>query len=265
MNEMNIIQQNNVMGREIDVYGTAAEPMFLAKDVAEWIDYTKSTQGHYNVSKMLSTVDDDEKQLSSVVIAGQSRNVWFLTEDGLYEVFLQSRKPIAKQFKKQIKQMLKTIRVTGGYVAASSEEKFIDTYFPSLSEETKKAMVTDLNKKNNELQAEIERQKPKVLFANAVETSETSILVGQLAKIITQNGVKVGQNRLFHWLREHGYLGKTGAHRNEPTQYSVERGWFEVTERTVQNPDGSVRITRTTKVTGKGQVYFINKFLKEGN
>lgn len=88
-------------------------------------------------------------------------------------------------------------------------------------------------------------------------------MIGQLAKVITQNGLHIGQNNLFKWLRDHGYLGKKGAHYNEPTQYAVERGWFEVVERTVPKPDGSVRITRTTKVTGKGQIYFINKLLTQ--
>ena len=103
--------------------------------------------------------------------------------------------------------------------------------------------------------------KPKALFADAGEASETSILIGDLAKLIKQNGVDIGQKRLFAWLRDHGYLIKSGASANMPTQKSMELGLFEVKERTINNPDGSVRITRTTKVTGKGQTYFVNKFL----
>ena len=122
----------------------------------------------------------------------------------------------------------------------------------TLKEEQSKRMAAE---------ALVQKQQPKVLFAEAVETSDTSILIGQLAKLITQNGFEIGQNRLFSWLRDNGYLGKRGSHYNEPTQYSVERGWFEIIERTVNEPNGSVRITRTTKVTGKGQIYFINKFL----
>lgn len=104
---------------------------------------------------------------------------------------------------------------------------------------------------------------PKEIFADAVSTSKTSILIGDLAKLITQNGVHIGQKRLFDWLRDNGYLIKSGSSRNMPTQRYVEQGLFEVKESNVQNPDGSVRITRTTKVTGKGQVYFVNKFLSE--
>lgn len=114
---------------------------------------------------------------------------------------------------------------------------------------------------NIKLVEKVEQDKPKVLFADAVETADTSILVGDLAKLIKQNGVDIGQKRLFNWLRERGYLIKSGNSRNMPTQKSMELKLFEVKERTISNPDGSVRITKTTKVTGKGQQYFINKFL----
>lgn len=111
---------------------------------------------------------------------------------------------------------------------------------------------------------QIEDMKPKALFADAVATSHTSILIGDLAKLIRQNGVDIGQNRLFAWLREHGYLIGSGDRRNMPTQRAMDLGLFDIKERTFQNPDGSVRITKTTKVTGKGQQYFINKFLQKG-
>lgn len=109
--------------------------------------------------------------------------------------------------------------------------------------------------------AKIEADRPKTIFADAVSTSHTSILIGDLAKLICQNGVQTGQKRLFQWMRENGYLMKTGASYNMPMQRYIEQGLFEVKESSVQNPDGSVRVTRTTKVTGKGQLYFINKFL----
>lgn len=111
---------------------------------------------------------------------------------------------------------------------------------------------------------QIEDMKPKALFADAVATSHTSILIGDLAKLIRQNGVDIGQNRLFAWLREHGYLIGSGDRRNMPTQRAMDLELFDIKERTFQNPDGSVRITKTTKVTGKGQQYFINKFLQKG-
>ena len=118
-----------------------------------------------------------------------------------------------------------------------------------------------LQSENAQLRLENQQMKPKALFADAVSTSNTSILIGQLAKIMKQNGVDIGQNRLFTWMRENGYLGKRGQNYNRPTQMAMNMGLLEVKERTVNNPDGSVRITFTTMVTGKGQQYFINKFL----
>lgn len=120
------------------------------------------------------------------------------------------------------------------------------------------------DRKLNDMQRQISMDKPKVLFADAVAASHTSILIGDLAKLLRQNGIDIGQNRLFSWMRENGFLiGRRGESWNSPTQYSMDREWFEVKERTHQEPDGSVRITKTTKVTGKGQQYFINKFLSE--
>lgn len=122
--------------------------------------------------------------------------------------------------------------------------------------------IEQLKSDNKALEQKIEADKPKTIFADAVSTSHTSILIGDLAKLICQNGVQIGQKRLFDWLRDNGYLIKCGLSRNMPMQRYVEQGLFEVKESTVQNPDGSVRITKTTKVTGKGQIYFVNKFLK---
>lgn len=121
--------------------------------------------------------------------------------------------------------------------------------------------IEEIKHINNRLEEKVEQDKPKVLFADAVTTADTSILVGDLAKLIKQNGVDIGQKRLFDWLREHGYLIKSGTSKNMPTQKGMDLKLFEVKERTISNPDGSVRITKTTKVTGKGQQYFINKFL----
>ena len=121
--------------------------------------------------------------------------------------------------------------------------------------------IDELKHNNMILERKIEADKPKTIFADAVSTSHTSILVGDLAKLICQNGVQIGQKRLFEWLRNNGYLIKSGQSKNMPKQRYVEQGLFEVKESTVQNPDGSVRITKTTKVTGKGQVYFVNKFI----
>ena len=121
--------------------------------------------------------------------------------------------------------------------------------------------IEELKENNHLLEQKIEQDRPKTIFADAVSASETSILVGDLAKLICQNGYQIGQKRLFEWLRQNGYLMKCGSSRNMPTQRYLEQGLFEVKESNVQNPDGSIRITRTTKITGRGQLYFVNKFL----
>lgn len=138
----------------------------------------------------------------------------------------------------------------------NSPERIMARALRVANEELKKLTVDVKN-----LQLEIKEQKPKVIFADAVDTSRTSILIGDLAKLIQQNGFNIGQNRLFEWLRDNNYLIKSGERRNMPTQKSMELGLFEVKERSVINPNGSNRLTRTTKVTGKGQIYFINKFI----
>lgn len=128
-----------------------------------------------------------------------------------------------------------------------------------MADKTIERLKTD----NKALEQKIEQDKPKTIFADAVSTSHTSILIGDLAKLICQNGVQIGQKRLFEWMRNNNFLIKNGSSRNMPMQRYVEQGLFEIKESNLQNPDGSVRITKTTKVTGKGQIYFVNQFLKE--
>lgn len=154
-----------------------------------------------------------------------------------------------------------TIRKHGAYLTEDTLAKAIENpdftigLLTNLKEEREKRKL---------LEAQIEADKPKVIFAEAVDAAQTSILVGDLAKLLKQNGINTGQKRLFEWLRANGYLiGRKGNDYNSPTQKSMELGLFEIKERTINNPDGSIRITKTPKVTGKGQVYFINKFLKD--
>lgn len=171
----------------------------------------------------------------------------------------------AKQYERWIfDEVIPSIHKHGGHVATGREEDFIKQYFPSFSDDVKQMMVLDLHNANQKLTNQIEAQRPKVLFAEALEVSATSILVGELSKLLKQNGIPIGQNKLFDWLRENGYLcKKKGEMYNLPTEYAMNLKLFEIKKRTVNNPDGSLRTTRTPKVTGKGQVYFINKFLAE--
>lgn len=231
-------------------------PYFVGKDIAENLGYSNTRDA---ISKHV-----DEEDKDTVVIRDGNKgnpNLIIINESGVYSLIFGSKLPSAKKFKRWVtSEVLPNIRKTGAHLTPDTIEKVLtdpDTIIQiatQLKEERAKRMRAEVV---------IEQQKPKVFFAEAVEASDSSILIGQLAKVITQNGLHIGQNNLFKWLRDHGYLGKKGAHYNEPTQYAVERGWFEVIERTVPKPDGSVRITRTTKVTGKGQIYFINKLLTQ--
>lgn len=255
--QLQIIEEREVLGKQLRIYGDFENPLFLAKDVAEWIDYSKNSNGAYNISSMLKTVDDNEKLILKFLISGQNREMWFVTEDGLYEVLMQSTKPIAKEFKKKVKEILKDIRKYGMYAT----DELLDN--PDLIIK----MATRLKEekaKNKELEDKMKENKPKIIFADSVETSKNTILIGELAKIIKQNGVDIGQKRLFTWLRDNGFLIKReGTDYNMPTQKSMELELFEIKETAVTHSDGHISINKTPKVTGKGQVYFVNKFLKD--
>lgn len=250
MNELKIIEQREVLGKEFTIYGDLENPLFLAKSVAEWIENS-------NTSQMLNVVDENEKALYTMYrVDGSTNKQWFLTEDGLYEVLMQSRKPIAKQFKKEVKKILKTVRLNGMYAT----DKLLDNPDLAIQAFTK---LKEERERRLQLEHEAEVNKPKVIFAGAVETSKTSILIGDLAKIIKQNGIDIGQKRLFDWLRENNFLIKRqGSDYNMPTQRAMDLGLFEIKETAITHSDGHITISKTTKVTGKGQVYFINKFLK---
>lgn len=229
------------------------EPWFVGKDVANILGYQN---GSRDINRH---VDEEDKLTERIVLSGQNREVIVINESGLYSLILSSKLPTAKKFKHWVtSEILPTIRKTGGYV--SNDDMFINTYLPFADDQTKLLFKSTLETVKK-LNKKIEEDKPKVLFANAVETAQNSILIGDLAKLIKQNGVNIGQKRLFDWMRENGYLIKNGTSKNMPTQKAMDLKLFEIKERTVNNPDGSVRITKTTKVTGKGQSYFINKFL----
>ena len=228
------------------------QPLFVAADVCRVLEIT-------NPSDAVKRLDEDEKARLNLGLSGGLTNC--ITESGLYALVLGSRKPEAKAFKRWIThEVIPTIRKTGGYVA--SEDTFLETYMPYATEETKALFKTQLQH-IRQLNQKIKADAPKVLFADAVSASQTSILVGDLAKLLKQNGVNIGSRRLFEWLRQNGYLMRKGESWNMPTQRSMEAGLFEVKETTITNSDGSIRITKTTKVTGKGQQFFVNKFLKE--
>lgn len=230
------------------------EPFFVGKDVADVLGYT-------NASKAIADhVDDDDKLNNESLSSLGQRGGWLINESGLYSLILSSKLPSAKRFKQWVtKEVLPSIRKNGGYIAGqetmSDEELLARALQVAQNKIAEKDMIIE------QKQHRIEQMRPKEIFADAVSTSRTSILIGDLAKLISQNGYEIGQKRLFDWLRNNGYLIKLGSSYNMPTQRYLDMGLFEIKESTSQNPDGSVRINRTTKVTGKGQVYFVNKFL----
>ena len=251
MNELQIFE-NKDFGKVRTVTLDGA-PCFVAADICRALDIANSRDA-------VNRLDDDEK--NTVVLTDGNRgnpNVTVVTESGLYSLVLGSRKPEAKQFKRWIThEVIPTIRKTGGYV--NNDDLFVNTYLPN-ADDTTKALFRSTLETIRTQNAKLEEYKPKAIFADAVSASKTSILVGELAKILQQNGVAIGQNRLFAWLRNNGYLCCYGERYNMPTQRSMEMSLFEIKETTINNPDGSIRVSRTVKVTGKGQQYFINKFL----
>lgn len=247
MNELTVF--NNEDFGEIRTMTIEGEPWFVAADVCRALDLSNPTIA-------TSRLDEDERAKFNL---GRQGDGTIINESGLYSLVLGSRKPEAKAFKRWITHdIIPTIRKTGGYVNDTAQ--FIDSYFGQLDPSQKHALTMMFNE-SKRMSAQLKEQAPKVLFANAVETAHNSILIGDLAKIIRQNGVDIGQKRLFDWMRQNGYLIKGGQSKNMPTQKAMDMNLFEVKESTVNNPDGSVRITRTTKVTGKGQTYFVKKFL----
>ena len=248
-NKLQVLDQREVLGKDFKVYGDKDNPLFLAKDVAEWLD----ERDGYTVSRK---VDEEEKLIHKICVGGQIREATFLTEDGFYEVLMQSRKSIAKPFKKEVKKILKQIRLTGGVVIEDREEEFINNYFTSFSEDVKKAMILDLKEQNKKIKEQL-KEKNKII--NQIETSENSLLVREVAKIASKNGIKTGEKRLYNKLREWGLIFKNS---REPKQEYVERGYFEIVE-TVRETKGKTFTDRTTKVTGKGQIYIIKRLLKE--
>lgn len=231
-------------------------PWFVGKDVAEALGYGAGKSLANAVSKH---VDEEDKGVTEMMTPGGVQKVIIINESGLYSLVLSSKLPSAKKFKHWVtSEVLPTIRRHGAYMTEEALEKAITEpdFLIRLATQLKEEKAKRL-----EAERQIEADRPKVTFANAVNVSKDGMLLGMLAKLLHQNGVDIGQKRLFQWMRDNGYLMKNGTDKNMPTQKARELGLFKVKERAIDNPDGSVRLTRTTLVTGKGQEYFINKFL----
>lgn len=230
-----------------------SEPMFCLSDICKSLGLSQP-------SKVKERLNEKGVRTIPTLTSGGEQNLLYINEPNLYKAIFQSRKESAERFTEWVtSDVLPSIRKNGGYIAG--QETLSDDELLSKALLVAHNKIAERDKIIEQKQARIEQMKPKAIFADAVATSRTSILIGDLAKLICQNGYQIGQKRLFEWLRSNGYLCKSGSSRNMPMQRYVEQGLFEVKESNVQNPDGSVRITRTTKITGKGQLYFVNKFL----
>lgn len=247
MNELKIFK-NSEFG-EIRTVEIGGEPWFVSKDMADILGYTNTAKA------IRDHVDDEDKLTERIVLSGQNREVIFINESGLYSLILSSKLPNAKAFKRWVtSEVLPSIRKHGLY----AKEELLDN--PDIAIAAFKALKEE-REARKALEAENKKMQPLALFAKSVSASDTSILVGDLAKLLKQNGYDTGQKRLFEELRQRSFLMKSGSSKNLPTQKAMDLGLFEVKESTINNPDGSVRVTKTTKVTGKGQVYFVNLFL----
>ncbi|MGQ2381748.1 phage antirepressor [Lactiplantibacillus plantarum] len=256
---MNGLKNFNFEGNIINTTSINGEPYFIGKDIAASLGYSDTNKA------IREHVTSDDKLTRQFSGSGQNRKMTIINESGLYDLIFdasrQGKNQIvrmrAKRFRHWVtSEVLPSIRKHGVYM---TDEKAYDiTHNPNGLADLLMQAGEQLIQKN----LIIKELQPKALFADAVATSDTSILVGELAKLLKQNGINVGQNRLFAWLRDNGYLiSANRTDRNMPTQRSLEHGWFEIKERSFANPDGSIRVTKTPKVTGKGQQYFINKFL----
>lgn len=222
------------------------EPLFVASDIAKALGYGDATH-------MTRRLDDDEKGLRLVETPGGWQQMAVITEAGMYSAILGSKVEGAKRFKRWVThEVLPAIRRDGGYMVARDESP----------EQTMARAVLIAQSTIERQKSRIAELEPKAMFADAVAASDGTCLVGELAKMMTQAGFKVGQNRLFAILRDDGYLGKSGSNKNVPLQRYVEQGLFRIKETAITHADGHVSINRTTKVTGKGQRYFIDRYCK---
>lgn len=249
---MNELQNFTFEGSQVRTIMINSEPYFVGKDVAEILGYQRPTKA------IMDHVDQDDKTGAQIGTSGQIRNMIVINESGVYSLIFSSELPTAKKFKRWVtSEVLPAIRKHGAYAV----DELLDD--PDLAIKAFTALKEE-REKRKALEAQNAVMIPKAVFADAVTTSDSCILIGDLAKLLRQNGVEIGQRRLFEWLRNNGFLIKRrGADWNSPTQRAMEMGLFEIKETAITHSDGHVTISKTTKVTGKGQVYFVNRFLGE--
>ena len=231
------------------------EPWFVARDVAIALGYTNPAEAIQDHCKKYNKINHHSKTLPPLPPV----NILIIPESDVFRLIMRSNLPTAERFQDWVVgEVLPSIRKYGGYLTPAKIEEAL------LNPDTIIRLATDLKaerEKRQALEAQAEADRPKVVFAESIEVAKTSILVGEMAKLIKQaTGHAIGQNRFFEWLRANGYIHKRGTQRNMPTQRSIEAGWMEVKEGTRIGSAGECHITRTPKITGRGQIYFINQF-----
>lgn len=247
---MDIQVFNNEQFGALRTYEEDGQILFCGKDVA-------ASLGYKNTNDAMKKHCKGVAKRYPLKTAGGIQEFVFIAEPDLYRLITHSKLPTAEKFERWVfEEVLPAIRRTGGYMVAKNDET---------PEQIMARAVLVAQDTIERQKRQIDELKPKALFADAVAASDGTCLVGELAKMLKQNGVNIGQSRLFSWLRENGYLGKTGSNRNVPTQRSMEQGLFRIKETAVTHSDGHVTINRTPKVTGKGQRYFIEAFAKRGD
>lgn len=232
----------------------AGEPWFIAKDVCDILELGNTTNA-------LRALDEDEKTnfTNCNVAQNGGRAPLIISEPGLYKLIMRSRKPEAKEFQRWVThEVLPQIRKTGGYIPTTDADD--DMTILAKAVMIGQRTLEQQQRKIAAQQSRIVELEPKARFADAVAASDGTCLVGELAKMLRQNGMDIGQNRLFRLLQADGYLGKSGSNRNVPTQRAMELGLFRIKETTVTHADGHTTVSRTPKVTGKGQRYFIDRY-----
>lgn len=250
----NEIQQFDFKGASLrTLTDEAGEPWFVLKDCMSILDLGNPTE-------TVKMFDEDEFSTAEVIDSiGRRQQAYIISEPGLYRLVMRSRKPEAKEFQRWVThEVLPQIRKTGGYIPTSESDSDEDIMARAVLVAQK-----TIDRKNQQLQAkdaQIKMLEPKARFADAVAASDGTCLVGELAKMLRQNGMDIGQNRLFRLLQADGYLGKSGSNRNVPTQRAMDLGLFRIKETTVTHADGHTTVSRTPKVTGKGQRYFIDRY-----
>lgn len=256
MNDLQIFK-NSDFG-ELRTIVKEGEPWFVAIDVCKALEIANSRMA-------VDRLDEDEKNTVSLTDGTPGNpNKAIVSESGLYSLALGSRKPQAKPFKRWVThEVIPSIRKHGAYATPATIESLIQN--PESGIKLLTALKNEQDKRKV-LEDKVNQDRPKVLFADAVAASESPMLIGELAKVIKQNGVNIGDKRLFEWLRNNGYLiRRKGTDYNSPTQRSMEMGLFKVKETAITHSDGHITVNRTTKVTGRGQSYFVNKFLGSEN